>query len=76
PDDAGLHLVGWLPDGVDDREVSAHLDEHDIVALPLSFYSERPLPRGGLLLGYAGVPEDEIDDEVHRMAEILTPFRT
>jgi GntR family transcriptional regulator/MocR family aminotransferase len=76
PDDAGLHLVGWLPDGVDDREVSAHLDEHDIVALPLSFYSERPLERGGLLLGYAGVPEEEIGDEVRRMAEILTPFRT
>lgn len=76
PDDAGLHIVGWLPDGVDDKEVSAHLDEHDIVALPLSFYSERPLGRSGLLLGYGGIPEDEIDDEVHRMAEILTPFRT
>ena len=74
PDDAGLHLIGGLPDGVDDEAVSAHLDDHDIVALPLSFYAERPLDRGGLLLGYSGVPEDEIDGEVRRMAAALASF--
>lgn len=71
---AGLHLVGRLPKGVDDTAVSAHLDEHGIIALPLSFYSTRPLRRGGLLLGYGCVSEDEIRESVQRMAEALHSY--
>lgn len=75
PSNAGLHLVGRLPKEVDDRAVSDRLAEHDIIALPLSFYAERSLDRGGLLLGYAAVPEDTIRSKVRRMAKILEPFR-
>lgn len=75
PSNAGLHMVGRLPRNVDDWAVSNRLAEHDIIALPLSFYSERSLERGGLLLGYAPVPEDEIQRTVRRMADILAPFR-
>ena len=74
PSRAGLHLVGWLPKGVDDRAVSNHLRDHDIIALPLSFYSERALDRGALLLGYGCVPEDEIYEAVRRMTSALAPF--
>lgn len=74
--DAGLHLVGRLPKGVDDQAVSSRLAEHNIIALPLSFYAERFLERGGLLLGYGAVPEEKIRRKVRRMAEILEPFRS
>lgn len=74
PSNAGLHLVGRLPEGVDDRTVSNRLAEEGIIALPLSFYAERPLERGGLLLGYAALSEDEIRRNVRRMADILEPF--
>lgn len=71
---AGLHLVGWLPEGIDDQLISSRLAEQNIIALPLSFYAERPLDRGGLLLGYAALTEEEIRRHVQRMAEILEPF--
>ncbi|MFP4227983.1 MAG: PLP-dependent aminotransferase family protein [Salinivenus sp.] len=71
---AGLHLVGRLPKGVDDAAVSSHLDEHGIIALPLSFYSKHPLSRGGLLLGYGCVSEDEIREGVQRMADALQSY--
>lgn len=71
---AGLHLVGYLPEGVDDRAVADRLSDHGIIALPLSFYSTRPLDRGGLLLGYAPVSKDEIRSKVRLMADVLEPF--
>lgn len=74
PHNAGLHLVGWLPEDISDVAVSEQLQEAGIVAPPLSFYSERPLKRGGLLLGYAGVAEEEIREGVDRMADLLEPF--
>lgn len=75
PSNAGLHMVGRLPPDVDDQAVSDRLSEYDIIALPLSFYSQHPMERGGLLLGYAPIPEDEIKRTVLQMAEILAPFR-
>jgi GntR family transcriptional regulator/MocR family aminotransferase len=74
-EDAGLHLVGHLPEAVDDQTVSSHLREHDIVAPPLSFYSERPDDHNALLLGYSAVSEEEIEKSIHRMADALTAFR-
>lgn len=74
PSNAGLHLVGYLPDGVADQTVAEQLFQHGIIALPLSFYSTKPLDQDGLLLGYAPVPQDEIRKKVRQMADILQPF--
>ena len=71
PSSAGLHLVGWLPHGVDDREVSQKLMDNGIYAPPLSYFSIKPLERGGLVLGYATVPENEIVTAVKKMQQIL-----
>jgi GntR family transcriptional regulator/MocR family aminotransferase len=72
--DAGLHLVGWLPNDVDDQVISERLENAGIVAPPLSYYSQRKMERGGLLLGYASVSEVEILDGVSRMTETLKSF--
>lgn len=59
PSEAGMHLVGWLPKGLDDRAVAAEAARLGVEAPPLSaHYRGRP-PRPGLLLGYAGVGEAE-----------------
>lgn len=71
---AGLHLVARLPEGIDDRAVSDHLAEHGIIALPLSFYSNRSLDQGGLLLGYGCVSEEEIYEGVQRMSDAFSSF--
>lgn len=54
PDPAGMSLVGWLPDGVSDLQLSERLAAAGIYAPPLSYFSMTEQPRGALLLGYTG----------------------
>jgi GntR family transcriptional regulator/MocR family aminotransferase len=68
---AGLHLVGWLPAGTDDRAAAARAAAHEVEAQPLSAHALRPPVRGGLLLGYAAVPEPEIERAAGRLAAAL-----
>jgi GntR family transcriptional regulator/MocR family aminotransferase len=69
---AGLHLVAWLPPGVDDRAAAERAAAAGVEAQALSDHAlERP-ERGGLLLGYAAVPEPEVDQAVARLARALT----
>ena len=75
PSDAGLHLVGWLPYGVNDRDLSVHLLEDGIYAPPLSYFAIDPLIRGGLIMGYAAVKEDDIITAVKQMGDSLEKWR-
>jgi GntR family transcriptional regulator/MocR family aminotransferase len=71
PCEAGMHTVGWLPAGVDDRTVSAALLARGIEAVPLSRYCAEPPARGGLLLGFAAFTPATIRDVVPRLARVL-----
>jgi GntR family transcriptional regulator/MocR family aminotransferase len=75
PDDAGLHLMAWLT-----PELSARLDDQlcaaaaagaGVAVSPLSDYFMGKPDKQGLLLGYAAVPEDEIETGARRLAEAL-----
>ncbi len=66
--DTGLHAVGWLPHGIDDRRVSAAARELGIEASAVSSHHTGPCVRGGLLLGYGGVTPDAIDEGMRRLA--------
>ena len=74
-DHAGLHLVAWLDDDVrsrmTDRQASARAGEIGVTTQPLTAFSERANMRHGLVLGYAAIPEDEIDADARRLAEAL-----
>jgi GntR family transcriptional regulator/MocR family aminotransferase len=65
--DAGLHLLGWLPAQVDDRAVSAAAQRLGVEAPALSSYSLRSLPRGGLVLGYAGLSVAQIEQGIRSL---------
>ena len=68
---AGIHLVVLLPRGVDDESTAARLRAAGIACSTLSACClERPR-RGGLILGYGGVPSDQMDDSVRRLAQIV-----
>jgi GntR family transcriptional regulator/MocR family aminotransferase len=73
--EAGMHLVGWLPEGVDDVTASQRAASHRVGAPPLSSYGLRPLRRGGLLLGYTAVGDGEIREGVQRLATALHAMR-
>jgi GntR family transcriptional regulator / MocR family aminotransferase len=71
PAESGMHLIGWLPDGVSDIDASTEAAKHDVEALPLSAYSTRRLERPGLMLGYAAVKPEEIKDGARRLGKAL-----
>jgi GntR family transcriptional regulator/MocR family aminotransferase len=69
--EAGMHLVGWLPPGKDDRRAAQLAAQIGIQVLPISTYSLEPLSRGGLVFGYAGTDEEAIPHEVKRLRAAL-----
>ena len=71
PAPAGLHLVGWLPPGVNDVELAAKFSEKEVYTPPLSTYSLTSLKRGGLVMGYAGVNEMDIVAAVKLMGKVF-----
>jgi GntR family transcriptional regulator / MocR family aminotransferase len=71
PAEAGMHLIGWLPPGIDDRDVSRRAAEADLKLAPVSAYCiDQKLP-GGLLLGYTAFNERQIKQGVRKLARVL-----
>ena len=66
-----MHLVGWLPEGMDDAAASRSAFEHGVEAPPLSAYALERKPRGGLLLGYTAMGTREIREGMRRLAQAL-----
>ncbi|AMG90807.2 MULTISPECIES: PLP-dependent aminotransferase family protein [Bordetella] len=72
--EAGLHLVMHLPDGTDDLGISIAARTLGLHARPLSrYYASEQDARPGLLLGYACVPEEEIEPAFERLVQVITP---
>lgn len=69
--EAGIHCVGWLPDGMDDLALASKAADYDLDLIPISSFSLEPLPRKGLLLGYGGFSVQEIREAVHRLGALL-----
>jgi GntR family transcriptional regulator / MocR family aminotransferase len=72
--EAGMRLIGWLPRGADDRAVALVAWRHNLITLPLSAFSLKPVDRGALVLGYAPFNEREIRDSVRRLRTALSEF--
>jgi GntR family transcriptional regulator/MocR family aminotransferase len=71
PGDAGLHVVGWLPPGVDDRQASERAAACGVAVAPLSVFCLKPPKRGGLVLSYGAVTAEEIRNAVPRLGKAL-----
>jgi len=70
PDAAGLHLVGWLPPGMDDDRATELALREGVETFPLSRFAFGPTPvmeRGALLLGYAAFDPREVRDGIRRL---------
>jgi GntR family transcriptional regulator/MocR family aminotransferase len=71
PADAGIQLIGWLPEGLDDSAVARAADARGVSVVPLSFYYRTPPRRMGLFLGFGGTPPDQMRANVRRLAEAI-----
>jgi GntR family transcriptional regulator/MocR family aminotransferase len=72
PAKAGMHLIGWLPDGASDREVSRRGAEAGLNLACVSAYCMNQKLRGGLLLGYTAYDEKHIRQGMKKLARVLT----
>lgn len=68
---AGLHFILHLPDFVDDADVCMQLQQEGILSKPLSKYYTSANKKKGLLIGYAAVPESEIQKNFFIMLNVL-----
>jgi len=73
--EAGMHLIGWLPKGIDDVAASLHARQAGIMARPLSAFTDKTRRPGGLLLGYSSVNRSQIWDGARRLASALRHVR-
>jgi GntR family transcriptional regulator/MocR family aminotransferase len=73
PNDAGIFLVGWLPEETDEDEACRVAALHEVSVDPLHAYYYRLPPdyRPGLVLGYTNFESSEIEDGVDRLAGAL-----
>ena len=67
---AGLHVLAYLPDGVDDVALAQRAAEAGVAVGALT--PRRVAPgRGGLIFGYGTIPEGQIRAGVERLAELM-----
>jgi len=71
PTDAGMHVVAWLAEGLDEAAVVAGAERAGVAVLPLAASRLEPGGRGGLLLGFGATPPSVIRDAVGRLAGVL-----
>lgn len=74
--DAGMHLVAWLPTGMDGRAVVRDAAAHGLHIQPVSQFREQPGPCDGLVLGFAGNAPDALREGVRTLARILRMHAT
>jgi GntR family transcriptional regulator/MocR family aminotransferase len=72
---AGLHLVAWLPEDLDEEAVIAAAARRGVALAGVSPYRLTPAPRGGLIFGYSNLSEQQITDGVIRLAQALSSMR-
>jgi len=75
PAEAGMHLVGPLPAGMEDQAVALRAEQQQLITPPLSIYSLETPPIQALLLGYTALTKQEINTGVQRLAQVLMEMK-
>ena len=69
--DAGMHIIAWLKNDLQDQSVHSALLNAGIESLPLSVYSATPLVRQGIVLGFCCAHENRIPSLVNSLTDTL-----
>ena len=68
PPEAGMHCIAWLPEGMDALALAREAAKREVDIAPVSHFSQEPLARDGILLGYSDYSEEQIQDGMRRLA--------
>jgi GntR family transcriptional regulator/MocR family aminotransferase len=69
--DAGMHLVGWLPDEINAESVAEKAAAQNLKVSPIAAYGFSKNAPNGLILGYTSFTEKQIKAGVKKLARIL-----
>jgi GntR family transcriptional regulator / MocR family aminotransferase len=72
---AGLHLVAWLPEDLDEDEVIEAAAAEGVAVAGVAPYRIAPSPRGGLIFGYSNLSERVIADGIARLGRAVAAMR-
>jgi GntR family transcriptional regulator/MocR family aminotransferase len=72
---AGLHLVAWLPDDLDEATVIEAAAREGVAVAGVSPYRLSPSRCGGLIFGYSNLSERAIAEGVRRLARAVSNLR-
>jgi len=72
---AGLHLVAWLPDDLDETTVVAAAADQGVGVAPVSDFQLTPTRRAGLIFGYSSLDERAVTDGIARLARAIAMAR-
>ena len=72
--EAGMHLAIWLPAGMSAQAVAERATASGLHLLPISAFSQRPLQRDGLVVGFATSSPQELRAGVHTLALVLKTY--
>jgi len=69
--DAGMHLVGWLADGISAEAVSEKAALENLRVLPVAAHGFHLESCNGLILGYTSFNQQQIKEGIKKLARIL-----
>lgn len=69
--DAGMHLIGWLPAGIEDFLISQKAERQNVKLSPVSACCVNNCSYNGLIFGYAGFGEKQIREGIDKLSETL-----
>jgi len=72
----GLHIIGALKDGIEDKKLAQYLTNKNIIAHPLSNYFINGQKENGLVMGYSSVNNKRIRETIARMKKEYSIFLT
>jgi GntR family transcriptional regulator/MocR family aminotransferase len=67
---AGLHVLAWLPAGVDESALVAEALDQGIALTGVGAAFAAPTQRGGIIFGYSSLDERRIDEGLSRLASL------
>ncbi len=71
PSDSGIHLVCWLSDSINEREIIDKCRQSGLGAQPLSRYCQNKSSNQAILLGFAAHQPSDIVAGIKTLAKII-----
>jgi GntR family transcriptional regulator / MocR family aminotransferase len=74
PSAAGMHLIAWLPEYLNDKEISSILRKKNVVAYPLSRTVIKFERKPALILGYTAFNKNQTSAAIKILKETIEPL--